>query len=43
MTLGAKAVGRFGKDDFLYSRQDNTYLCPAGQTLSYRHTSVENA
>jgi len=42
MTSGAKAVGRFGKDDFLYRRQDITYLCPAGQTLSHRYTSVEN-
>ena len=42
MTSGAKAAGCFGKEDLLYRRQDNTYLCPAGQTLSYRHTSVEN-
>jgi hypothetical protein len=42
MTSGAKAAGRFGKEDFLYHREKNAYLCPAGETLSHRCTTVEN-
>ena len=41
LTSGAKAVGRFGKPDFIYSASDNTYRCPAGETLTWRFTSVE--
>ena len=40
-TSGAKAVGRFGKPDFIYNASDNTYRCPAGETLTWRFTSVE--
>lgn len=42
MTSGAKAAGRFGKEDFLYRPQENAYLCPAGETLPHRCTTVEN-
>ncbi|SFH13772.1 transposase, partial [Methylobacterium gossipiicola] len=42
MTSGAKAAGRFGKEDFLYRREENAYVCPAGETLSHRYTTVEN-
>ena len=42
MTSGAKAADRFGKGDFLYPPQENAYLCPAGETLPHRHTTVEN-
>jgi hypothetical protein len=42
MTSGAKAAGRFGKEDFLYHREKNAYLCPAGETLSHHCTTVEN-
>lgn len=38
LTSNAKAVGRFGKDDFIYLAEQNAYRCPAGETLSYRYT-----
>ena len=41
-TSGAKAEGRFGKQDFVYKPEENAYLCPAGETLPYRYTNVEN-
>jgi len=41
-TSGAKAAGRFGKDDFVYMASRNAYRCPAGETLTYRFTAVEN-
>jgi transposase len=41
LTSGAKARGRFGKQDFVYNPQDNTYRCPAGESLTWRFTSVE--
>jgi transposase len=39
-TSGAKAAGRFGKDDFVYNAAANTYRCPAGETLTHRGTTV---
>ena len=42
MTSGAKADGRFGKQDFVYQPEDDTYRCPAGQTLRYYYKNVEN-
>jgi transposase len=39
-TSGAKAAGRFGKDDFVYNAAENAYRCPAGETLTYRWTTV---
>jgi transposase len=41
MTSGAKAEGRFGKQDFVYVAEDDIYLCPAGERLTYRFTSEE--
>ena len=41
LTSGAKARGRFGKQDFVYLDQENVYRCPAGERLTYRYTSVE--
>jgi transposase len=41
MTSGAKAVGRFGKQDFIYMPAQDTYRCPAGEALTYRYTNVE--
>lgn len=40
-TSGAKAAGRFGKDDFVYLPSENAYRCPAGEMLTYRYTNVE--
>ncbi len=40
-TSNSQAKGLFGKRDFLYEPQSNTYRCPAGQSLLWRFTSVE--
>jgi len=42
MTSGAKAEGRFGKQDFVYLADEDVYRCPAGEQLTYRMTTVEN-
>jgi transposase len=42
MTSGAKADGRFGKQDFVYIAAEDIYRCPAGETLIYRFTAVEH-
>ncbi len=42
LTSGSKAVGRFGKQDFVYVAEDNTYRRPAGQRLTWRFASVED-
>ena len=40
-TSGAKAAGRFGKNDFTYEPDDNVCRCPAGEALTYRFSNVE--
>jgi transposase len=35
VTSGMKAKGQFGKQDFRYLADDDVYLCPAGQRLSF--------
>jgi Transposase DDE domain len=42
MTSGAKAAGRFGKQDFVYVDGDDVYRCPAGERLTYRYQSEED-
>ena len=42
LTSGSKAKGRFGKQDFVYRPEDDTYRCPAGEALTHRFTSVED-
>src|ERR1035438_3631184 len=42
LTSGAKAKGRFGKQDFTYLPQDDVYRCPANETLTWRFTSVQD-
>jgi transposase len=42
LTSGAKADGRFGKQDFIYQPETDTYRCPAGEQLTWRFTTVEN-
>jgi len=42
LTSGAKADGRFGKQDFIYQPETDTYRCPAGEQLIWRYTTVEN-
>jgi transposase len=41
MTSGAKAQGRFGKQDFRYVDEEDVYVCPAGERLPYRFTREE--
>ncbi len=40
-TSGAKAAGRFGKQDFRYDADEDVYICPAGERLTYRYTREE--
>ena len=42
MTSGAKAEGRFGKQDFVYLADEDVYRCPAGERLTYRYTNEED-
>ena len=43
MTSAAKAEGRFGKQDFIYVPEDDTYRCPAGETMTWRFMAAENS
>jgi len=42
MTSGAKAEGRFGKQDFVYLPDEDVYRCPAGERLKYYFTAEEH-
>ena len=42
LTSGAKADGRWGKQDFVYDAESDTYHCPAGETLTRRFSSLED-
>jgi transposase len=42
LTSGAKARGRFGKQDFVYVPDKDVYRCPAGQALTRRFTALED-
>ena len=42
VTSGIKAKGRFGKQDFRYVQEDDVYICPARERLTYRYTNEEN-
>jgi hypothetical protein len=41
-TSNAKAEGRYGKQDFVYKADEDVYLCPADQRLTYRFTNEED-
>jgi hypothetical protein len=41
LTSGAKADGRFGKQDFVYLPDEDVYR-PAGERLTYRYTNEED-
>ncbi len=41
MTSGAKADGRFNNDAFIYDAAKNEYICPAGEALIWRFSSIE--
>ncbi len=36
-----EADGRFGNQAFVHVAEKNEYRCPAGDSLSYRYTSLE--
>ena len=36
---GINAKERFGKQDFVYVAEDDVYLCPAGERLTYHYTN----
>jgi len=42
MTSGVTARGRFGKQDFRYLADEDVYICPADQRLTYHYTNEEN-
>jgi macrodomain Ter protein organizer (MatP/YcbG family) len=42
VTSGIEARGRFGKQDFVYLGDEDTYRCPAGKKLKYHYTNEEN-
>jgi hypothetical protein len=42
LTSGAKAEGRFGKQDFIYIAEADEYRRPAGERLTWRFNNVEN-
>jgi transposase len=42
LTSGAKAGGRFGKQDFVYLPDQDVYRCPSGALLPRHMTNVEN-
>src|SRR5262250_1378227 len=42
MTSNSKAEGRFGKQDFRYLAEQDVYICPAGERLTYHFTNEEN-
>jgi transposase len=41
LTSGAKAEGRFGKQDFVYQAKKDTYRCPAKKTLKRRFSTTD--
>jgi transposase len=41
LTSGAKADGRFGKQDFVYVPEEDIYRCPGGSKLRHHMTTVE--
>src|SRR3712207_9574272 len=41
LTSGAKADGRFGKQDFVYLPERDAYRCPAGETMKWRFQPID--
>jgi transposase len=41
LTSGAKAEGRFGKQDFVYLSEQDAYRCPAGETMAWRFNRID--
>ncbi|WP_137009962.1 IS1182 family transposase [Aquitalea aquatilis] len=42
MTSGAKAEGRFDKEDFVFDPVAGEYVCPAGSRLKWRFARIES-
>jgi transposase len=42
LTSGAKVDGRWGKQDFVYQPESDTYRCPVGETMTKRFSSLEH-
>jgi len=40
-TSGSRAKGMFTRQDFRYVAEDDMYICPAGERLTYRYTNEE--
>ena len=41
LTSNARAEGRYDRRDFVYDAKTDTYVCPAGERLTYRMTTEE--
>jgi hypothetical protein len=41
LSSGAKAEGRFGRQDFVYEPEEDAYRCPAGERHSYHYTNMD--
>ena len=41
LTSGAKAEGRFGKQDFVYLPEQDAYRCPAGETMKWWFNRID--
>jgi hypothetical protein len=41
-TSASKAKGRYGKSDFIYDAEQDEYICPAKERLTYRFDSHED-
>ena len=41
LTSNARAEGRYDRHDFVYDAKSDTYVCPAGERLTYRMTTEE--
>ena len=42
VTSGINAKGRFGKQDFVYLKDEDVYRCPAGEKLKYYYTNEQD-
>jgi hypothetical protein len=41
LTSNARAEGRYDRRDFVYDAKSDTYVCPAGERLTYRMTTED--
>jgi len=41
LTSNARAEGRYDRRDFVYERETNSFVCPAGERLTYRMTTTD--